>query len=313
MNSKEYQEWGQDLMECVSGDSPQVSDRRLLQHAAECQSCGELLWIHLRLTAAEPNIPMPSAAQFADMRGQVLQRMTPGYLSGELREPSGSGTLKSLFENLFLNPLFAYALLILMVLSTAIYQGIESPPVAPWSSLLLSEIGREAVSSTGFQESSDSPYILSNLSIRPLAQDRVSLAFDVLTHLETVRNHDDPLVAEALVQSLISNTNLGAKLKAIAFSEEMPGRKVTEGLVYAALRDRNPAVRLSALGVLTQFENDPLVQRACLEILASDDAIQMRLIAVDYLGRNPEVLRQAIDQKWSQDPALRLRAATYLQ
>lgn len=314
MSDSKCQDWERRLIDSMAEDASPEAFQGLLKHAAECPSCGELLGVHLRLTNSRPAIPMPSQDQFAEMRGDVLSQIAKAKsVYGQEGEREAGIDFRSLLSNLFLNPLFAYALLILLGLSVVIYRGGASPAGSNWSSRLASDITRRAVSSNGLQESSDSPYILSNVSIRSLDGNRVSLSFDVTAHLDTIRSPHDPLVREALAQSLISPSDVGAKLNAISFAGEVADSKVKEGLVYAALNDQNAGVRLSALGVLTRFDNDEMVERTCLEILRGDASVQMRLQAIDYLGRSPELLRQVMDQRWSEDPALRLRAATYLQ
>ena len=81
------------------------------------------------------------------------------------------------------------------------------------------------------------------------------------------------------------------------------------------LNDPNLAVRLRALAALSRFEPDAEIQAALMAVLRGEEAVQMRLLALDCLAaqetgayRIDEVLK---DLGGERDQPLLIRAAHY--
>jgi hypothetical protein len=104
-------------------------------------------------------------------------------------------------------------------------------------------------------------------------------------------------VADVLVRTLVGAGPVGQKLQAISCAGTALDPKVRDGLVQAMLTDRNLGVRLKAQARLIEQNSDPKVQDALLRVLQHEESVQMKLVAIESLASrriNPDLLRQAI-------------------
>ena len=159
--------------------------------------------------------------------------------------------------------------------------------------------------------------IYSNISFRKLDHNRVALNFDVSTHVDIVEPVDSPLLQEVLVQSLLNPdpANLGSRLKAISYAENVMDSKVRDALILAMHEDTNLAVRLKALSILSMQPPASQVEAAFLKALRRDESVQMRLLALDYLanqGVDLGLIRRTIEEAGKEsNPAVLLQVASY--
>ena len=161
-------------------------------------------------------------------------------------------------------------------------------------------IERAAAKNLRLTQSVESPFAYSNVRLQSVDDANVRLSFDVTTHLDLVRQKDDDLVTEVLVQSLVNQESVGTRLEAIdlATSTSMQP-KLRDALVVAMLEDSNLAVRLRAISKLTASGSDQTTQEALLQVLRSEDSVTMRLLAIDHLTTHDvssEALRLALEQ-----------------
>ena len=183
----------------------------------------------------------------------------------------------------------------------------------PPSDTLLADLEMLARNHRSFADAEGSPYLFSNVRLRPSGDGSVALSFEVSTHLEVRRPAQDPLVREVLVQSLLDRSSIGARLDALELAPSVMDPKVNQAILHTLRRDANQAVRLRALGILAQQPATPEVVAAFVEVLENDESVQMRLLAIDYLGASgmsPETLRGTILESQSESaiPALLARA-----
>jgi hypothetical protein len=293
----------------------------LLSHAAECGSCRQLFFLNLQLSSSELSPPPPSKEVLDEMRRRVLDRITEQRSAAQQNLnymppiPAGRKNWISTLRVSWKAAALAYGSLML-VLGTAVGWGFFRWTEPNSEEMLIAEIARKADTNQHLADSNDSPYIFSNVSLRRIDAKTVTFGFDLTTHLEVTRERNDPLLKEVIVQALTASPSIGERLKAISFSEGMLNGKVKQGLFFAARRDPNQAVRLKALSVLMNQPNDPEVQSLCLSILHNDESVQMRLQAVDCLGKaegGPAVLERLIQNQEWHDVPLRVRAANYLR
>jgi len=305
-----------ELIESLLGD--EISDKgmaELMAHSAGCSSCRQLILLNVQLSSPGMSPPQPAPEVMARLRSRVFSQL----------HSHGRGTVQQTradkMRDLFLSPFgwrptaLAFGL-VMLVLGFTVAWGVTTASRPSGESFLVSQISRQADNNQAFADSEDSPYLFSNVSLRNTHDGRVALGFDMTTHMEMIRGREDPLVKEVLVQSLMAPASIGERLKAIAFTEGLLDRKVKEGLLFAVRFDPSQAVRLKALSILMVHSNNRDIQAACLAILQEDDSIQMRLLAIDYLGQSdggPALLKNLIQNEDGEESVpLRVRAASYI-
>ena len=161
-----------------------------------------------------------------------------------------------------------------------------------------------------------SPFDLQDVRVREIDAATVAVSFDLATHLELERPRDDPMVTEALVQSILGRSDLGGRLSAISQTGEILAPRIRDALVQAMLADPSLAVRIEAQRRLAEAAPDAVVEDASLRVLEQEESVQMRLIAIDILTANgiaSERLRHAVETgRPEPGNALKVRAAKYL-
>ncbi|MGH9867927.1 MAG: hypothetical protein ACREAA_07180, partial [Candidatus Polarisedimenticolia bacterium] len=180
---------------------------------------------------------------------------------------------------------------------------------------LVAAIGAEAAANRKLADVEDSPFTYSNVSFRGIEGHRVDIEFDVTMHVRLTEPVQSELVREVLVHSLLDPASAAGRLKALSYARGPMEPKVREALILAMRQDEILAVRLRALGLLTQQPPDPEVEAAVLAALREDEAVQMRLVALDYLAEHHVDhgrLRDAIRESQRQgNEALQVRLASY--
>lgn len=185
------------------------------------------------------------------------------------------------------------------------------------SSQFVRQINALATENTKLTDVKNSPYNYSNISFREVDPAHVELSFDVSTHLNMVKEKDDPVVREIIAQALLNSSNVGSELKAISYSGSIVDQRVKQALIFSMKNAPIQAVRQKAEETLTGYQNDPEIQQSLLDILRNEESVQMRLIALDYLIDNrvaPDSIRALVDNKSLQNsPAVLFKAKKYLE
>ena len=185
------------------------------------------------------------------------------------------------------------------------------------SSGLMQQISFLASENETFSDSKNSPYRYSNIEIKEINGKKVALNFDVSTHLEMVRDKNDPIVREVIAQSLLNPTNLGTELKAISYSENMLDKKIKEALIYSMHNAPILAVRQNAMRNLTRYEQDDDIKEAFLKTLTNEKSVNMKLMALGYLDKNqinPDELKPLLEtDEMMQSPAVLIKAKKYIE
>jgi hypothetical protein len=239
------------------------------------------------------------------MRTGVLRRARVGRSVG----PSAAGRPATTGAWLTLRPATAAAAAVLLLVtgfSAARLRLVDATHGRP-DELLLHEIASDAATNRSLVDVEDSPFIYSDVTLRMLPGDRVSLDFDVTRHVSTVETASSPLLQDVLAQALLNPSHAGSRLKAIELAAGTMSPKVRDALVFALHHDDNLAVRLKALKILREQPGaDPLIESAMLTTLCRDESVQMRLEALDFLATrrlDPGAIRRAIDVDKTDDPA----------
>ncbi len=269
----------------------------VLDHIESCEDCASHFELLNRLRT-EDLVDEPADPEFLAMRRSVLR--------GIRTNASEAATLIERMRALFAQPAFSMGLALLMLAAgfivgtrsrTMSWPDTASPAIAATSDdPLVDEIQLAASQHTAFEDVVNAPYTYSNLKVSEQPNGQVGLAFDVSRHVDVVVPKNDPMVNEVLVQSLLGDASVGAKLRAISNSNAMDA-KVKEALIQTMLHDDNLGVRLRAQDRLVALQGDAEVEKALLQILRSEESVQMRLVAVDYLTQEkvqPDLMREAV-------------------
>jgi anti-sigma factor RsiW len=290
----------------------------LARHLTTCSECrGDAEFLQ-RLTGSEL-LPEPSEMEMTRMRRNVVAQI-------------GAGRKKERDVMVWFAAVAALALIffggILIgrnsgssdVASQPVVQAASvQPAAAPASSHdgFARDIELVASRHQNIEDVENSPLAFSNMQVSEVGNGMVNLSFDVSRHMELTLPKRDPVVAEVLVQSLIQPENVGTKLKAISAAQDLPDSKVRSALIRTMATDANVAVRLKAQEKLVQYPNTAETEKALLDVLAHDESIQMRLVAIDYLTTHkvaPQLLRNVLAKSDAEGRnALYVRAGDYIQ
>jgi hypothetical protein len=274
----------------MSSDVVEEERQRILRHAETCESCSELRHLHEGLESA--TLPEPPENDLLEVRRGVLRNLQTEAIGGERRD------VWSWFElPIVKTALTTLSMIALLAVGFAAGRAgsLESEG---FEGSITGSIERSAAGNLDLAQSRESPFTYSNVRLQTVDSETVRLGFDVATHLDLVRAKNDPLVAEVLVQSLVTPASVGTRLEAIDLVGS-PEPKVRDALVVAMLDDPNLAVRLKALSKLTASGPDPATQAALLQVLRSETSVTMRLLAIDHLTTYEvpaEALRTALEQ-----------------
>ena len=286
----------------------------VLSHCRDCDACRRVLELHRDLSDLGARANEPDEREFAAMRARVL------YEAGT-RRATGRGFawwLRPAHLPLRAAALTAAAgiVFVLGIFTDRLLADRVAPDHANGTTQrLLTAMNAEAVSNRSLVDVEDSRFTYSNVTFRRLEQERVSLDFDVTTHVRLVEPERSELVQDVLVHALLNPASTGTRLKAISYAAEAMEPKIKEALIFAMRRDESLAVRLGALAILKEAPADGEIEAALLQTLREDPAVQMRLEALDCLASrqvDPGLLRRVVEEKPSEtDAALLVRLASY--
>ncbi len=280
----------------AGGAHPRWADtarRNLLAHVEGCAACKDLYGFHEWLAREAPGLEAPEPRELEAVRRNVLawireeapapaaqsfpwwRRLVPVAAAGA---PSASGALRLVLAGA------AAALLLVggVFIGRTTFRGAGDAggeAIARSSGLPGQGLTGDAIESMGAL-----PYSFTNVSVEPAGANLVRLTFDMTRRVRTERPQDDPLVREALKQSLRGASPLGDRLRALTLAGDMMDAEIREALIDSMRGDASVAVRLRALETLSRYPADPDIQQAMLSVLTEEESVQMRLLAIDYLG-----------------------------
>ena len=277
-NCKEYQSL---LEKMISGDINKNERSELLEHVDLCSECAKLYSTNEALLHLEKPIDPASESEFNSLRLKVIERIN------QQNEKSFAikiqKTIDTLLEH-FKKPEYALAAITLIV---GFFLGRALPPDENGiAGGFLKQISSIAEQNTYLSDTQKSTYRFSNVSLKEMDNNKISMSFDVSTSLDVVRQKDDPLVKEILTQTMMEPENVGSNLKAISYSESILDNKIKQALIYSMHNAPVTAVRLKSMEGLLKYKIDPELQEAFLKVLSEEETIKMNLLAIDYLTKN---------------------------
>lgn len=260
------------LEKYIVGDISKKEMTVLENHTKQCNSCREMMAIHTYI--------LKEKLSFAELETLRFEKMHQNIFH-EIKNKNGVviERIISYIRQLFPRPAIAVSFATVMLIAGTFIPGLLQDS----EQVILGQIKQVAYTNKSFKDVENSPYIFENVKFKTLDGDRVALSFDLVTHLDIVRPTNDPIVKEALAQSLLTSQGIGGRLKAISLSKEVISPKIKETLIYTMLNDQNIAVRFKTMESLQPYKKDQDVQQAFLNVLQKEESVQMRMLAIEYL------------------------------
>lgn len=284
----EVQEAMELLFEPEGGGEPQG---QVLEHLEHCEACAQAYAFMVRLRGeAEPW--EPSDAEFLALRRGVLRDIR--------RTRTPVRRLWTHLGQLVRRPAFALSFSVVLACAGFLLgrrSGGEPGYQAAGAEPMVAQIKQAARSNQGLQDPGKAPYAFENVMMDLGDRGQVVLNLDISRHVLLSLPKEDPFVTEVLLQTLASPSAVGAKLQAIACAGNALEPRIRDVLIKVMLTDANLGVRLKAQAKLIEQDGDPEVQEALLRVLQNGEPVPMKLVAIEYLTRrkvDPGLLQRAL-------------------
>ena len=188
-------------IEALIAGNPQLDQlEELVGHCKTCRNCRELFEMHRTLTHLGSKFDELENADLEGIRKTVVQ-----IVASKKRLRFLSRWKAVLWTPFTLRPMVAVVLIaVVFVLGVVGNRFIDRPPVQ------VREITDEALSHVSLSGMENSPYSFSNVAVKELNNNRISLAFDVTKHVEIVEPANSERVKKILMNSLLNPTHTGA-------------------------------------------------------------------------------------------------------
>ena len=184
----------------IAGDPQLEQLEELVEHCKTCRDCRELFEMNRTLMHFGRKFDELESANLSEVRASIVQtvsakgkrQLLPGWIAA-LRRP---------FQ---LRPLTAVALLAVVFVI-----GLATSRLSDRSTSPAINIADAALSADNIRDLENSPYTFSNVAVRPIDNNTVSLAFDITEHVEIVGSTQSELVKGVLMHSLVNPSPTGA-------------------------------------------------------------------------------------------------------
>jgi hypothetical protein len=264
------------IEEYIAGDLTESEREFLQRHLDTCPECAGLLEVHRDLMQMQSALPEPDDTDLLVMRRAVLAQIARQERKETERLSWWSGFLR-------LHPAAALASAVVLILVGVVAGRMTSAGPELSDDVVMEAMVRQASQQNSLSDYWDSPLSYSNVAVRPLSGDRLELSFDVCRHMNMVTSLDSPMTKDVLLHALLAPSTMGAKMKVMSLTPEIPDPQLRDALVLTMHEDPTLAVRLEALAALTRYPYDDYTRDALLTTLRRDTSVQMRLLALEYL------------------------------
>lgn len=256
-------------------------EQTLKEHVSTCPGCAELLNIHLSLQRVDSFVTEPEEEVFKQLRQSVLTTINNRNQRVTAKRAQG---FTEYVRTIFTRPEMAIAAVTLII---GIFLGRLLPPTNNnFSSSVINHIHSMAKTNTQLNDVQNSPYTYDNIQFKELDDETLALNFDVSTHVEIVRQKNDPLVRDVLAHSLLNRDNVGSELKSISYTENIMDQKIKEALILLLNNAPFMSVRLKAMQSLMNYKMDESVHAAFIKVLQEEESVKMKLLAIEYFKEN---------------------------
>ena len=192
---KDCEKFETDIQAMIAGDADFEQLEELVEHCKSCRDCRELFEMHRTLAHLGSRFDELEAVDLEEVRNLVVDQV-----AAKTKPCSRSGWTRSIWAPLTLHPLTAIALVaVVFVLGMmAFYYVDRSTPVAM-------DITDQALSKTSLADLENSPYSFSNVAVKYLDNNQISLSFDITKRVAVIEPADSERVKKILMNAYASS------------------------------------------------------------------------------------------------------------
>jgi hypothetical protein len=197
------------MMECVRFEasiqaliagSPKLEElEELVEHCKVCRECRGIFEMHRTLTDLGSRFDELESPDLEGARMSVLEQLTP-----KSRSRSAHGWLAAFWSPFTFRPLTATALLVIVFVL-----GLAVSRVGERSGYMERKTADEDFLSESLRNLGNSPYTFSNVGVRYLDDNTISLSFDIAKRVEIIQPARSELVKGILTRSGINPAATG--------------------------------------------------------------------------------------------------------
>jgi hypothetical protein len=198
------------IQDIIAGSPRFEQLEAVVEHCKTCRECRELFDLHQTLGNLGSRFDEMEDVNLDEVRSQII-----GKVIATGRRRSSWSRMLALWNPFTLRSLAATALLAVVFIS-----GFVASRMGGRSPLPVREMSDEVFINASLRNIKDSPYALSNVAVKELNGDKVTLVFDVSKRVEIVQPMHSELVKGILTHSLVSPYATGA----IGHFQNIPSR-----------------------------------------------------------------------------------------
>ncbi len=188
------------IQSLIAGDPQLEQLEELIEHCKTCRDCRELYEMNRTLAHLGRKFDELEPVDLSELRASIIKKVSVKRKRRFFAE--WIAVLRTPFQ---LRPLTAVALLAVVFAIGLATSNLGNRVSSPAGNLT-----DEALSPTNLRDLENSPYTFSNVAIRSLDNNTVSLTFDITKHVEIVDSTQSELVKGVLMHTLLNPSPTGA-------------------------------------------------------------------------------------------------------
>jgi len=188
------------IQDIIAGSPRYEQLEAVVEHCKTCRECRELFDLHQTLGDLGSRFDEMEDVNLDQVRSQII-----GKVIAAGRHRSLWSRVAALWNPFTLRPLAAMALLAVVFIFGFVASRMGNRPHLP-----AGEPSDEVFINASLRNIKDSPYALSNVAVKELNGDKVTLVFDVSKRVEIVQPMHSELVKGILTHSLVNPYETGA-------------------------------------------------------------------------------------------------------
>ena len=191
----------EDGIQSLIAGNPQLKQlEELVEHCKTCPECRDLFEMHRTLADFGSRFDEMESVDLTDARRSIVEKV-----EAQNRRRPKSGWMASLCSPFMLRPLTATALLVIVFGLGLVASRLGSRSPSPST-----DMTDKALISASLSNLQNSPYSFSNVAVRYLDRNTVSLSFDVVRRVSIVEPEHSEMVKGILMNSQFNPSFTGA-------------------------------------------------------------------------------------------------------